>query len=67
MENKEYKEPCEYDIKECLKGHKYHCGKCNTPISYSPANYASRPHDIPNQCEYCKLNSLTQTWYGVIN
>lgn len=36
----------------CLE-HKYHCAKCNTPVSYSPANFASRPFDIPNQCENC--------------
>ncbi len=51
--NEEYKQPCKYDIKDC-PNHKYHCGKCNTGVSYSPANYASRPTDIPNQCEYCK-------------
>ena len=33
----------------CLK-HKYHCAKCNAIITYSPANYASRPNDIPNPC-----------------
>ncbi len=56
--NKEYQEPCEHDIKDCPK-HKYHCGRCNTPISYSPANYCSRPEDIPNQCEYCKVATPT--------
>lgn len=41
---------------ECKEGcleHKYHCGDCNSPLSYSPANYASRPTDIPNPCEKC--------------
>ena len=33
--------------------HKYHCAKCLNPVSYSPANYASRPQDIPNPCEVC--------------
>lgn len=46
---KEYKQPCK---EKCLE-HKYHCVKCNTAVSYSPANYASRPQDIPNWCEYC--------------
>ncbi len=45
----EYKEPC---ISSCLK-HKYHCVKCGTAITYSPANHASRPYDIPNPCMYC--------------
>lgn len=46
---KEYKKPCK---KNCLE-HKYHCAKCNTAISYSPANYASRLQDIPNPCAKC--------------
>jgi hypothetical protein len=36
--------------------HKYHCGTCNRPLTFSPANYASRPQDIPNPCEYCFPN-----------
>ncbi len=48
----EYKEPCQ---KGCLV-HKYHCSVCNTAVSFSPANFASRLEDIPNQCEYCKTN-----------
>jgi len=41
---------------KCRKGcplHKYHCGKCYKPLTFSPANYASRPHDIPNPCKRC--------------
>ena len=41
---------------ECSKGclkHKYHCGVCNAPLTYSPANYCSRPSDIPNECTNC--------------
>lgn len=48
----DYQDPC---WKGCHM-HKYHCAKCNTAVSYSPANYASRPSDIPNQCLYCKKN-----------
>ncbi len=47
----EYKEPCK---EKCLE-HKYHCVKCNTAVSYSPANFTSRPNDIPNFCEYCTV------------
>ena len=42
--------------RECKKGcleHKYHCGNCLQPLTYSPANYASRPQDIPNPCKNC--------------
>jgi len=42
--------------KKCREGcldHKYHCADCWGIISYSPANYASRPGDIPNPCENC--------------
>lgn len=44
--------PQEKCKKDCLE-HKYHCGTCNRPLGYSPANYFSRPQDIPNICEYC--------------
>lgn len=54
--NEEYKKPCD---KGCLN-HKYHCCKCNTAVSYSPANYASRPQDIPNWCEYCLSTPSTE-------
>ena len=47
--NPQEPEECE---KGCLK-HKYHCGVCNSPLTYSPANYSSRPVDIPNPCENC--------------
>lgn len=50
METKEYQEPC---LEGCLE-HKYHCAKCNTAVSYSPQNFASRPQDIINQCLNCK-------------
>ena len=48
-------EPCPFCHKEeeCKKGcteHKYHCGICNAPLTYSPQNFASRPQDIPNPC-----------------
>ena len=45
----EYKDPCK---KGCLN-HRYHCGDCNRALSYSPANYCSRPADIPNPCPKC--------------
>jgi hypothetical protein len=45
----EYKDPCK---KGCLT-HRYHCGDCNRALSYSPANYCSRPADIPNPCPKC--------------
>ena len=53
----EYKEPCP----DGCTLHKYHCGVCHTAVSYSPANYASRPSDIPNICEYChpEKNKIT--------
>lgn len=51
----EYKLPCKI---HCLD-HKYHCAKCNTAMSYSPANYSSRMQDIPNMCLFCKLNPPT--------
>lgn len=44
------------NLKKCKEGcleHKYHCAKCGTAVTYSPANYASRPEDIPNPCEFC--------------
>ena len=43
---------------KCKKGcleHRYHCAKCYFPLTYSPANYASRPEDIVNWCENCNL------------
>lgn len=45
-----------YEIPACKKDcveHKYHCAKCDAPITYSPQNFASRPNDIPNRCENC--------------
>ena len=55
--SKEYKNPCK---EKCLE-HKYHCVKCNTAVSYSPANFASRPFDIPNQCENCERTFKPET------
>lgn len=46
------KKPCE---KGCLE-HKYHCAECFYPMTFSPANFASRPHDIPNPCQNCMKN-----------
>lgn len=54
----EYTKPCDKDIKDCTK-HKYHCAKCNTAVSYSPANYASRPQDIPNWCLKCQKDNTS--------
>jgi hypothetical protein len=55
---KEKAECCE---KGCLK-HKYHCGVCNFSLTYSPANYCSRPSDIPNPCENCKVEEKAECW-----
>lgn len=46
MTNSKEKKCCK---KGCLN-HKYHCGYCNAPLTYSPQNFASRPEDIPNHC-----------------
>lgn len=40
----------EVRCKENCLNHKLHCADCWAPITYSPANYASRPNDIPNPC-----------------
>ena len=53
------KKPCKMTPEYC-SAHKYHCGKCNRPLTYSPANYASRPTDIPNPCENC-FKEFSQT------
>lgn len=58
----EYIEPCP---KGC-RNHKFHCGLCDTAVSYSPANYSSRLEDIPNSCQNCdtsrRLRSMIQAY-----
>lgn len=50
-EKSEYNTPCG---RGCTN-HKYHCAKCNTAVLYSPANFSSRPQDMPNLCNNCNF------------
>ena len=60
--------PTQNLVQPCIpicSAHKYHCNNCYRPLTFSPANYASRPQDIPNSCEYCfpqQISMPTQNW-----